>query len=175
MAQATSHTRSGLSFSPAWFYVTAVLAVLLIAAALQQLWLPYAQQFLTGVTPAEATSRELAAKSEKGNDHVGHDHAHAGHNEANSIELSEQARKNIGLKVEKVVLTAFTKTIGVPGMVIERPGRSTVEVTAPMTGVITRIYATEGEAVEAGQKLFDLRLTHEELVTSQTELIITAE
>ena len=44
-----------------------------------------------------------------------------------------------------------------------------------MTGVITRIYPIEGEAVEPGEKLFDLRLTHEELVQSQADLLKTAE
>jgi multidrug efflux pump subunit AcrA (membrane-fusion protein) len=48
-------------------------------------------------------------------------------------------------------------------------------VTAPFTGVITRIYAIEGESLEPGKKLFDLRLTHEELVQTQAELLATSE
>jgi multidrug efflux pump subunit AcrA (membrane-fusion protein) len=58
---------------------------------------------------------------------------------------------------------------------VERPARSVIEVTAPMTGVVTRIYPIEGEAVAPGQKLFDLRLTHEELVQSQADLLKAAE
>ena len=119
-----------------------------------------------------------------GHDHAGHDHSahkddhdhdHPGHSEADSLEMSEQARKNIGLKVAKVELTRFTKTVSVPAMIAERPGRSTVLVTAPMTGIITRIHAIDGDAVEPGRKLFDLRLTHEELVQSQVELLQTVE
>jgi multidrug efflux pump subunit AcrA (membrane-fusion protein) len=41
--------------------------------------------------------------------------------------------------------------------------------------VVTRIYPIEGEAVEPGQKLFDLRLTHEEVVQAQAALLKTAE
>lgn len=106
-------------------------------------------------------------------DHAGHDHA--GHDDATAIELSPQARKNIGLKTEVVTLRSFTRTIEVPGIVEERPGRSILEVTAPMTGIITHIYPLEGEAVEPGQKLFELRMTHEELVQSQAELLQTVE
>jgi len=84
--------------------------------------------------------------------------------------------RNIGLGVPHLVkLQSFTKSISVPGMIVERPGRSTVAITAPMTGVITRIYAIEGEAVEPGAKLFDARLTHEELVQLQADLLKTAE
>jgi multidrug efflux pump subunit AcrA (membrane-fusion protein) len=70
---------------------------------------------------------------------------------------------------------SFAKTISVPGMVVERPGRSTVEVTSPMTGVITRIFSIEGEAVEPGAKLFEVRLTHEDQVTMQADLLKAAE
>ncbi len=175
MSQATWQSRLRLKFSPWWFYVTLALTVLLIAAVLNRHWLPYAQRFVAGGTPAANGDAAPATKGEDGHDHAGHDHAHAGHNEANSIELSEQARKNIGLKVEKVVLRPFTKTISVPGVVVERPGRSTVEVTAAVTGVVTRIYPIEGVAVEPGQKLFDLRLTHEEVVQAQAALLKTAE
>ena len=44
-----------------------------------------------------------------------------------------------------------------------------------MTGVITRIVAVQGEAVKGGQVLFEMRLTHEELVQAQGDLLRTAE
>lgn len=171
MAQATSSTLTRPRFVSRWLYVIAVLAVLLIAATLQRLWLPYAQ----GLLGPEAPKAKVASATESV-EHKDHDHGHAGHSEINSIELSPQARKNIGLvEPVSVKLEPFTKTVAVPGMIAERPGRSTIEVTAPMTGVITRIYPIEGEAVEPGAKLFELRLTHEELVQSQADLLKTAE
>lgn len=92
-----------------------------------------------------------------------------------SLRLSSQARKNLRLRVASAELRDFQRSIRVPGMVVERPGRSTILVTAPLTGVITRIHVLDGEAIEPGRKLFDLRLTHEELVQSQAELLQTAE
>jgi len=106
---------------------------------------------------------------------AGHDHSHPGHQEGNSLELSNQARSNIGLQLVTVALQPFEKTITVPGMITERPGRTTIEVTAPMTGVITRIAAVQGEAVRVGQLLAEMRLTHEELVQAQGDLLKTAE
>jgi len=164
MAQATSPPQARLKIAPRWIYAGVSIAALVFVAATFRLWLPHAQKLL-GV----AVEKEPAGA--KPDIHAGHDHGGA-----NSIELSAQARKNIGLSEPlKVKLEPFTKSISVPGMVVERPGRSTVEVTAPMTGVITRIYPTEGEAVEPGDKLFDLRLTHEELVQSQADLLKSAE
>ena len=108
-------------------------------------------------------------------DDHGHDQGHPGHQEANSLELSDQARKNIGLQLVTVELQQFEKSISVPGIVVERPGRTTIDVTAPMTGVITRIGAVQGEAVKGNQLLFEMRLTHEELVQAQGDLLRTAE
>jgi len=164
MAQATSQPQARFKIAPRWIYAGVSIVALVFVAATFRLWLPHAQKLL-GV----AVEKEPAGA--KPDSHAGHDHGGG-----NSIELSAQARKNIGLgEPLKVKLEPFTKTISVPGMVVERPGRSTVEVTAPMTGVITRIYPTEGEAVEPGEKLFDLRLTHEELVQSQADLLKSAE
>ena len=50
-----------------------------------------------------------------------------------------------------------------------------MQVTAPMTGIVTSIYPLEGEAVTPGQKLFDIRLTHEELVQAQADMLRTIE
>lgn len=178
MSQATSPTRTRTrpGFALRWLYAGVALAVLIGIAATYRLWLPHLQNLL-GLGAEQASvdedHRQTTSKSAS-DEHEGHDHA--GHDESNSIELSLQARKNLGLgEPIKVKLEPFTKTVSVPGMVVERPGRSTIEITAPMTGVITRIYPIEGEAVEPGAKLFDLRLTHEELVQSQADLLKTAE
>ena len=175
MSQATSPTRTRPGFAFGWLYAIAGLVVLIGVAATYRLWLPHVQDLLGfGAQQAsvEGDRRQTTAKPAS-DEHEGHDHA--GHDESNSIELSVQARKNIGLRVAKVELKPFTRTVSIPGIVVERPGRSTVEITAPMTGVVTAISAIEGQAVEPGQKLFDLRLTDEDLVQSQAELLRTAE
>jgi multidrug efflux pump subunit AcrA (membrane-fusion protein) len=50
-----------------------------------------------------------------------------------------------------------------------------VQVAAPLTGVVTRIWPLQGETVTAGQPLFDLRLMHEEVVEAQAAFLRTAE
>ncbi len=102
----------------------------------------------------------------------GYDHVH---DEASAIKLSTQAQGNIGLRTAKVELKPFERTITVPGIVVERPGWSTIEITAPMTGIVTRIYPIQGEAIEPEQSLFEVRLTHEDLLQSQTEFLRTVE
>jgi multidrug efflux pump subunit AcrA (membrane-fusion protein) len=103
------------------------------------------------------------------------EHAHAGHDEASSIELSETALKNVGFEPYTVQLLPFTKKNSIPAMVVERSGRSQLDVTAPMTGIVTRVYPIEGEAVDPGEPLFDLRLTHEDLVASQRDFLRSIE
>ena len=144
-----------------------------------------------GGMPAEGGARSgkaPAADDHAGHDHAGHDHGHdhdhatdghdhdhdhEGHEEENSLELSEQARRSIGLEEGEVALSTFVRTITLPGMVVERRGRSKFTVIAPMTGAVARILVTEGEAVVPGQALFELRLTHEEIVQAQADLLRT--
>ena len=107
-----------------------------------------------------------AGDHEHGGEHDHDDeHAHEGHSEENSLELSEQARRSIGLREGDIALTTFHRTISVPGIVVERRGRSQ----------LTIIHVTEGEAVTPDQPLFEVRLTHEELVQAQASLLKTTE
>jgi multidrug efflux pump subunit AcrA (membrane-fusion protein) len=91
------------------------------------------------------------------------------------LELSPQARRNIGLTTGRVQVKDYSRQISIPGIVVEQPGRSVLEITAPMTGVITDVYVTAGEAVTPGQKLFDLRFTHEDVIQAQAEFLQTAQ
>ena len=113
--------------------------------------------------------------SESDSGHAHHTGGHAPHQHADegddTIELSAAACRNIRLQTTKVTLQEFVRTVNVPAKVVERPGRSQVEVTAPLTGIVIRIHPLEGEAVMPGQPLFDLRLTHEDLVVAQREFL----
>lgn len=153
-------------------WVAAIVVVVAIVGGTftYKTWKPHAEKWVVALKDKWPTKE---TPSEAADPHAGHDHATEG--EAPSIEMSTQAQRNIGLKVAKVALQPFTKTVTVPGIVVERAGRTTLEVTAPLTGIVTRIYPIEGEAVEPGQKLFDVRLTFEDLVQSQADLLQTAE
>ncbi len=105
--------------------------------------------------------------------HDDHDHAHDDHHDP--LELSAQAQGNIGLRVMVATKKPYTKTVAVPAMVVEQPGLSRLEISAPLAGIITNIFHTRGESVTPGEVLFTLRLTHEEVVETQREFLGTLE
>ena len=149
-----------------------VVGIVLFAACAW--WLPGVREPLL-VVVGKLTSRRVATKPESPPAQAGHDHGHAGHADEHALELSPQARGSIGLREGTVALASFERTIGVPGIVVERRGRSRIDIIAPMTGYVTKIFPTEGEAVSPEQALFEVRLTHEELVQAQADLLKTTE
>ena len=44
-----------------------------------------------------------------------------------------------------------------------------------MSGVVTDVFVTEGQAVRPGDSLFVMRLTHEDVVQAQTDYLKTLE
>lgn len=128
---------------------------------------------------------EHATKTDGHTDHDGHDHGqevagqdHAGHDHGssneNSLELSETARKNLGLTDEylpPIELRSFDRTISVPAIVIDKPGRTRLPVSAATTGIVTHVHAVTGEALSSGDLILEMRLTHEDLVTAQKEYL----
>ena len=99
---------------------------------------------------------------------------HAGEH-SDHVVISPQAQQNIGLKLGQLERRDFDRQVTLPAMVAEQPGRSHIAVTTHFTGIITKLYVAQGQAVSVGQPLFDLRLTHEELIQSQTDLLKTAQ
>ena len=120
-------------------------------------------------------ARPSAPSTPQPDEHAGHDHGHAGHSENASIALSANALRNVGFQPIQIEPTTFLKTTTVPAMVVERPGRSQIHIAAPLTGLVTKIVPIQGAAIEPGSPMFEIRLTHEELVTAQSNLIRTAE
>jgi cobalt-zinc-cadmium efflux system membrane fusion protein len=143
------------------------------ALALNRHWPRPVREFALrslGGVPAEDNATKEAPAAE--HDHTDeHAHDHEVHAEENSLELSEQARRSIGLKEGDIAITTFQRSITVPGMVVERRGRSRFTIIAPMTGYLTKILVAEGEALAPDQPLFEIRLTHEELVQAQADLL----
>lgn len=155
-----------------WLIATVIIVSIIAVAAWVTLgqWLPLLSRG-PGMLPS-AQPEPSAAEQE--HDH-GHDHDHAGHSEETSIELSQNALKNIGFQPVTVELGTFERTIAIPAIVAEQPGRTQVHITAPLTGVVTNIYVVQGQAIEPNSPMFDMRLTHEELVTTQRDYLQTAE
>ncbi|WP_145422586.1 efflux RND transporter periplasmic adaptor subunit [Planctomycetes bacterium K23_9] len=163
-----------------WVWLIAMLIVVIVGGFTWQRWFPATKAWVdqTAVSfrngGGESHEGEAAGEADP---HAGHDHAaHAGHDEATSLELSKQAIRNIGLSdetIRPIKLETFSRSITVPAVVVERPGRSRVQVATPMTGVVTHVHAVQGEAVEPGSLLFQIRLTHEDLVNAQTDFLRT--
>ncbi len=155
-----------------WIWLTAILIVAAIGGLNRKQWLPQTKSWV------QQTVKVFRSGSAHGGGHgegEADDHeAHAGHDEGTSLELSAQALRNIGLSdstIQPIKLETFRKSITVPALIVERPGRTRVQVATPMTGVITHVHAVQGEAVEPGTLLFQIRLTHEDLVQAQTEFL----
>ncbi len=191
---ANNHRRSRrlLRSRMKWFFGVLVIVVIGAPAVwFHAIWLPKTTALFARATGASAASgdhlEEVEAHDHSHHDEDDHDsashdsdeHAHAHGDEepedADTIHLSAQARKNIGLTTTTITLQSYQRTTTVPAIVIGRPGRALVQVVAPLGGRVTRLYAVEGEAVVPGQRLFDLRLTHEELVQAQSSYLRTAE
>lgn len=165
-----------------WVSVSLGALLLIVAFATRGRWLPRARSWTQSLTSAQRPSAtaDTGASPEaerhgdrEGHRHAGHSHAH---DDADSLELSKQAQGNLGLTrdaLQPIQLETFQRTLTVPGIVVERPGRTRLEVSTPMAGVLTRVHAVEGEAIRPGAVLFDLRITAEELVESQAELLKT--
>ncbi|WP_232107217.1 efflux RND transporter periplasmic adaptor subunit [Gimesia alba] len=147
----------------------------LLAWSSQEQWLPAVQGWTQSKQTAEKQTKSKETADAHG-DESHHDHDHARHDEASSLELSPQARKNVGLTADKVIpvkLQSFTRTITIPAIVVERPGKTRITIVAPMTGIITNVNVIAGEAVKPDRELFKLRLTHEDLVQAQTAYLKT--
>jgi len=128
---------------------------------------------------------EYVSKTDAHTDHNGHDHAaegtghdHGGHDHGgsseNSIELSETAQKNLGLTdeyLQPIELRSYDRSISVPAIVVDKPGRTRLPVSAATTGIVTHVHAVTGEALSSGNLILEMRLTHEDLVTAQKEYL----
>ena len=137
--------------------------VLLIAAGVaayftQERWQPHAERFMAIIQNKQENVAEEEAEM-------------APAEAPDTLTLSPTAWKNIGLVTDTVKQSDFVKVVSVPAMVVERHGRSQNKITAPMTGVVTQVYPLERQAIEPGVPLFDLRLTHEEVVAAQTTFL----
>lgn len=114
----------------------------------------------------ESLARTPAAAA--GEDH--HDHGHV-----DRVKLSPQARRNLGLVVRPLQVSAvYWRKMQVPAVIVERPGQSDQGASAPVTGVVSRIFAFPGDTVQPGNPLFELRITSELILNTQAELFKSA-
>ena len=138
-----------------WIVLGLVVAFAGTAWALQSSWWPATQKWFekkTASSDGDSSSHGKAKEAEHGHSHAGQEHA--GHEGTASIELSPQARKSMGLKTAKVTPDTFVRKMPVPGMIVERKGITRSRVVAPLTGIVTRVHVTQGEAIQGERPLF---------------------
>ncbi len=141
-----------LRFGRRLFVGGALAALIAATVLLQDTWWP-----LLEPAPPKAAGGEA-------------DHGAADAPERDVLELSPQARKNLGVVSKPVVVTDFRRTILVPGEITDRPGISDRGVTSPAVGIVTQVHAFPGDTVQPGQKLFTVRLLSEYVQNAQAEL-----
>ncbi len=127
------------------------LLVLIAAAVSSSFWYPAVSQFVDSTIQSAQHKSADSEHADSHDDHGNHedgDHAHAGHDESSSLELSSTALRNLGLTsdyLKPVTLSTFYRSITVPAIVAARPGRTQIEVSTPLTGVVTHVHAVTGE------------------------------
>ncbi len=152
------------------------LIVVVVAVATYSRWWP---------SLSNVIDKTLASQRSGAIEHSGHDHSasnHGTHDEPStdhtqkSLVLTPQAMKNLGLTPDYLVpvqLSTYRRAITVPAVVVAKPGRSSIIVSSPLNGVVTHVHAVTGEAVMPGDLLFEVRLTYEDLVETQTAYLKT--
>ena len=94
-----------------------------------------------------------------------HDHEHP-----DRVKLSPQAQASLGLIVEPLIPEEYSRTVVIPGLVVDRPGVSDRAVTIPVAGVMTSLKVQPGDTVKPGEPLAVIRVVSELLQTAQTDL-----
>lgn len=90
--------------------------------------------------------------------------------EVQVLELSQQARDNMGLITRPVEIQSYWRKIQIPAEIYDRPGVSDRGVTSPAVGVVTQVHAFPGDTVAPGEPLFTLQIFSEYLQSTQSEL-----
>ncbi len=128
-------------------------AALAAVVLLRDTWIPL-------VAPRAGASTESHAEHE----------APAAGPERAVLELSPQARKNLGVVSRPALLSDYRRTILVPGEISDRPGVSDRGVTSPVVGIVTQVHAFPGDTVRPGDTLCTIRLLSEYVQKAQSEL-----
>lgn len=151
-------------FRQEWLWGVALFLTLAVGILSAESWIPAVRGRL------EATVALFKPPVEETDEEDGHDHGGG----ENSIKLSDQALKNIGVPPEALKPLQrqdYTRYLTVPAIVVERPGATRVQISSQLTGVVEGVYVVPGQAVKSGDLLFRIRLTHEDLVKTQTAFL----
>ncbi len=140
------------------------MGLLIAAGVTYSLWWPPLSAWIDQTLISQ---RKAPADEESSDSHA----AAASSAETTSLALTTLSRLNLGLTddfLKPIVLTTYSRSTTVPAVIVPKPGRSQIVVASPLNGVVTHVHAVTGEAVMPGDLLFEIRLTYEDLVETQT-------
>jgi multidrug efflux pump subunit AcrA (membrane-fusion protein) len=149
---ATTTTTPPAAKRPYGVIVFLVLAGALWASSLW--WWPLARGYF---------SAGANAPEEKKEDH--------GHSETGTLTLSNEARETLGIETGVLQPTTYERVIPVPGRAIVVPGIGRQQITAGASGMVAKVFVTQGELVSPGQTLFEIQLVHDEAIDTQVQLL----
>lgn len=101
------------------------------------------------------------------------EHHHDAEEEGPHIALTKQAAQNLQLKMGFVPRGDYWKSHLVPGQVVEIPGQSDLGVSAPVTGVVSRVEVLPGQSIRPQHWLMEIQLTDQALTDAQSKLLTT--
>lgn len=162
-------TTTHLTHSTALVVRNVGLALLLLAGtawASSIWWWPAAQGYFL---PGE---RQHGAEEDH-DDHDDHDdHGdHGDHGTLSVLKLSDEAVRTLGIDVGVLKRSTYERVIPIPGHTVVVPGTGRQEVTTPSSGTVTNIFVQQGEMVRPRQRLFEIKLLHDEGIKVQVELL----
>ena len=127
--------------------------------------------FLAPQVLAEADDHDHTDSHAPDADHAGEDEHDDHEEEEEHVALTEQAFKNLGLRLGRVSTGDYWKTLLVPGKVVEIAGQSNLSISAPVTGVVEQVNLLPGQSIEANTPLFTMRITDESLIDTQAKIL----
>jgi membrane fusion protein, heavy metal efflux system len=89
------------------------------------------------------------------------------------LALTAQAAANLELKLGRVQRDDYWKSILLPAQIVEIPGQSDLAVSAPVTGMVSKVEVLPGQSLKVNQALFEIQLTDEALTDAQSKLLST--
>lgn len=135
---------------------TALVVLLVTGFILRNHWIPLLEQHQSGKMRKQSAATKKTGKKKDP--------------DQEKLILSDQAIANLGLQVKSVLPETYWKTLQVPGMIVDRPGRSDRGVISPVDGVVEKMNYYPGDTVRPGDVLYTIRILSETLQQTQTNL-----
>lgn len=129
-------------------------------------------QWLPELASATTSAKPATEIREHDDGHADHD-AHGAEEQLAHVDLTEQARRNLGLEISEIALQDYWRTVAIPGVVAEEPGHCERRISTTVNGIILKVHALQGQTVKPGDPLFDIQPTSDLLTNAQAGLLKT--